>query len=191
MDPSRDVFDRAYHAQPVQELAPAAVELAPRAVLADAVALRGCVLTPDGPLADGYVVVDGGIIAAVTGKRPEGVRVHDTAGVILPGMIDLHGHPEFNVFAAWEPPRRFANRYQWRASDLYRTLIREPQNLLLTTLPAHTQLRYAEIRALVGGVTAIQGASGRDQRAGRGAGPQRRQVRSSAAGGPAPMIDLP
>jgi 5-methylthioadenosine/S-adenosylhomocysteine deaminase len=31
------------------------------------------------------------------------VRVHDTAGgVILPGLIDLHGHPEFNVLAAWE-----------------------------------------------------------------------------------------
>ena len=29
--------------------------------------------------------------------------VIDTDGVILPGLIDLHGHPEFNVFAAWEP----------------------------------------------------------------------------------------
>jgi cytosine/adenosine deaminase-related metal-dependent hydrolase len=80
--------------------------------------------------------------------------------VILPGLIDLHGHPEFNVFAAWEPPRLFANRYIWRDSDIYHQLVRDPQDVLLTKVPPHTQLRYAEIRALVGGVTAIQGAGG-------------------------------
>jgi len=78
-------------------------------------------------------------------------------------LIDLHGHPEFNVFAPWEPPRAYVNRYAWRASDPYHVLIREPQNRLLTALPSGTQLRYAEIRALVGGVTAIQGASGTTQ----------------------------
>ena len=77
--------------------------------------------------------------------------------MILPGLIDLHGHPEFNIFAAWEPPRQFVNRYSWRASPLYKELVRGPQNRLLTALPPKTQLRYAEIRALVGGVTAIQG----------------------------------
>jgi len=76
-------------------------------------------------------------------------------------VLDLHGHPEFNVFAAWEPPRPFTNRYQWRQSELYRQIVRDPQNRLLTALPPQTQLRYAEVRALVGGVTAIQGASGR------------------------------
>jgi cytosine/adenosine deaminase-related metal-dependent hydrolase len=59
---------------------------------------------------------------------------------------------------AWEPPRRFANRYAWRASDLYRQLVRDPQNELKQQLSDQTQLRYAEVRALVGGVTAIQGA---------------------------------
>lgn len=78
--------------------------------------------------------------------------------MILPGLIDLHGHPEFNVFSPWEPPQRFVNRYAWRGSDLYRQLVRDPQNRLMATLPAWTQLRYAEIRALTGGVTAIQGS---------------------------------
>ena len=78
---------------------------------------------------------------------------------MLPGLIDLHGHPEFNVFSAWEPPNRFANRYEWRASDVYRQVVREPQNRLRDALPAGTQTRYAEVRALVGGTTAIQGAS--------------------------------
>ena len=52
------------------------------------------------------------------------------------------------------------NRYAWRGSDLYRALVREPQNKLLGALAPKTQLRYAEIRALVGGVTAIQGTGG-------------------------------
>ena len=74
--------------------------------------------TPARKLDPGWVVIgDGRTITTVTSKRPEGVRVHRTDGVILPGMIDLHGHPEFNVFAPWEPPRQFVNRYAWRASD--------------------------------------------------------------------------
>ncbi len=86
-----------------------------------------------------------------------------TDGVILPGMLDLHGHPEFNVFAPWEPPKTYVNRYSWRGSKPYQELVRDPQNALIPKLPSGTQLRYAEIRALVGGVTAIQGASLRTQ----------------------------
>ena len=86
--------------------------------------------------------------------------MHETDGVIAPGLIDLHGHPEFNIFAAWEPPRQFVNRYAWRGSEVYQELVRDPQNRLLDALPPKTQLRYAEIRALVGGVTAIQGTGG-------------------------------
>ncbi len=40
-------------------------------------------------------------------------------------------------------------------SDIYKQLIRDPQNRLLATLPSGTQERYAEIRALVTGVTAM------------------------------------
>jgi cytosine/adenosine deaminase-related metal-dependent hydrolase len=123
-----------------------------------AVALKGCVLTPEQAIDPGYVVVDAGTIASVGDKAPDGVPVTDTQGVIAPGLIDLHGHPEFNVFAAWDPPRMYDNRYEWRGSDLYHTLVRDPQNKLLDTLPHWTQLRYAEVRALVGGVTAIQGS---------------------------------
>lgn len=128
---------------------------------AEPFALKGCVLTPERAIENGYVVVgDGHTISAVAESKPAGVRVRETDGVILPGLIDLHGHPEFNVFAAWEPPRQFPNRYAWRGSDLYKQLVREPQDRLLKAVPPKTQLRYAEIRALVGGVTAIQGTGG-------------------------------
>ncbi len=141
------------------------VEMA--ATPAGAYALHGAVITGTEVMSSGYLVIDGGVIAAVQQTEPIGVdRIVETAGVILPGLIDLHGHPEFNVFAAWEPPRLFANRYRWRSSDIYHQLVRDPQDVLLTKLPAGTELRYAEIRALAGGVTAIQGASGKARKAG-------------------------
>jgi 5-methylthioadenosine/S-adenosylhomocysteine deaminase len=156
-DDQADPFEAAYAAGvPDAEEPPAEmrVGLAP----SEAVALKGCVLTPERALDPGFVVVDGGTIKAVHDTAPQGVRVTDTDGVITPGLIDLHGHPEFNVFAAWEPPQQFVNRYAWRGSDIYHRLVRDPQNVLLKAVPPWTQLRYAEVRALVGGVTAIQGA---------------------------------
>ena len=91
--------------------------------------------------------------------KPEGTKIIETDGVITPGLIDLHGHPEFNVFAAWEPPKLYLNRYAWRnGSEEYQLLVREPANALKEAKLVKEQLRYAEIRALVGGVTAIQGA---------------------------------
>ncbi|OBH84234.1 hypothetical protein A5680_10195 [Mycobacterium sp. E2989] len=124
-----------------------------------AVAIGGTLITPDNTQ-DGWITVAGGVITDISTKQPEGVfSCLQTDGVILPGMLDLHGHPEFNVFAPWEPPKTYVNRYAWRSSKPYQELIREPQNDLLSTLPTGYQLRYAEIRALVGGVTAIQGAS--------------------------------
>ncbi len=165
--PVRDRFEALYTAAVAEAVAPRkraranGRELLLRAAPAEAVALRGFVLTPARAMEDGYVVVGAGKeIQAVQEAKPAGVPVHDTKGVILPGLIDLHGHPEFNVFAAWEPPEQFVNRYSWRGSKLYKSLVRGPQDRILKALPAKTQLRYAEIRALVGGVTAIQGTGG-------------------------------
>src|SRR6478736_3854888 len=123
-------------------------------------ALHGAVITPDGAWSSGYVTVSGGVIDRVSKSKPTDVTVLETDGVIVPGLLDLHGHPEFNVFAAWEPPKLYDNRYAWRRSKPYQALVRDPQNLLLTQVPPKTQTRYAEVRALVGGVTGIQGASG-------------------------------
>jgi cytosine/adenosine deaminase-related metal-dependent hydrolase len=146
-------------------------------------------LTPDEQVEDGWLVITGGTITEVRDTAPAGVPTVETSGVVLPGLIDLHGHPEYNVFAAWEPPRRYDNRYQWRRSAEYRAVIRDPYARLTTAGDAATSAgasdggepgagaveggqdggrgllreltRYAEARALVGGTTAIQGASGR------------------------------
>jgi 5-methylthioadenosine/S-adenosylhomocysteine deaminase len=146
-------------------------DIAPRAASAP-FALRGCVLTPEEKIDNGYVVVAGSTVDSVTKTKPSGVKIIDTSGVILPGLIDLHGHPEYNVFAAWEPPKLYKNRYLWRSSDEYDAVVRKPWTKL-TADPSllQTLTRYAEVRALVGGATAIQGASakypGNDEALGR------------------------
>src|SRR6185437_1236269 len=102
-------------------------------------------------------------IVDIRTKKPTSVKCIDTGGVILPGLIDLHGHPEYNVFSAWEPPKTFINRGQWRDSKEYAALVKEPWSKLTkngTSASVKTSMtRYAEVRAAVGGVTAIQGAS--------------------------------
>jgi cytosine/adenosine deaminase-related metal-dependent hydrolase len=157
-----DRFDERYNVGVVDAM-PAATEgrlgMA-RAAASQAFALRGCVIGPDRVWDPGVVVVEGERIKEVGGSIPSGVTVVDTDGVILPGMIDLHGHPEFNVFSAWEPPRRYINRWAWRDSAEYKIVVRQPWDRL-TGAPSLLRdlTRYAEVRALVGGVTAIQGAS--------------------------------
>jgi cytosine/adenosine deaminase-related metal-dependent hydrolase len=130
-------------------------------------ALRGCVLTPDEALEDHHVVVAGDRVQEVSKAAPAGMTVIESAGVVLPGLIDLHGHPEYNVFSAWEPPRQFANRYAWRRSAEYDAVVRVPWGRLTGTAAdggrpslLRELTRYAEARALIGGSTAIQGASG-------------------------------
>jgi 5-methylthioadenosine/S-adenosylhomocysteine deaminase len=160
LETDNDPFEPVYTSGIVEEETPAR-ELLPRAAPAEPFALHGCVLTPERAIEDGYVVVGAGnSIAAVQEQRPDLARVHDTNGVILPGLLDLHGHPEFNIFAAWEPPQLFANRYRWRASPIYKQVVREPWRRLMEPPSLKwAATRYAEIRALVGGATAIQGAT--------------------------------
>lgn len=155
-------FDERYTAGILDELpAPAAAPPPAEALAVTPFALRGCVLTPRRRIDNGYVVVAGSTIASVGTSAPDtGTPVIDTDGVVLPGLIDLHGHPEYNVFAAWEPPKLFANRYRWRDSDEYRLVVKEPWARLTQDPSLLRDLtRYAEVRALVGGATAVQGAS--------------------------------
>ena len=150
-------FERAYKHGVPEKVGPPPRR--PRALPPAPFTLHGAVLTPDGAMSSGYVTVADGTIARVSEAKPSDALIVETDGVILPGLIDLHGHPDFNVFAAWEPPKLYANRYRWRASAPYKALVRDPQNSILSTLPPQTQSRYAEVRALAGGTTAIQGSS--------------------------------
>ncbi len=155
-----DPFTRAYLEGMPETLegTPRSRSRRPKTLAHEAIALGGQVVTPEGARR-GWVRIEGDTIVSIGSRKPTDAIAIATDGVILPGLLDLHGHPEFNVFAPWEPPRSYVNRYSWRGSKPYHDLVRDPQNNLLVKAPKGTQLRYAEIRALVGGVTAIQGAS--------------------------------
>lgn len=86
--------------------------------------------------------------------------VVETNGFIYPGLIDLHNHPEYNVFPLWVVPERYQDRYQWRARKAYKVAVAEPYKLLSAKKYLNLQAelgKYAELKALVGGTTAIQG----------------------------------
>lgn len=175
MVPVRDAFDEAYGggvprairragAAPAQAGPVGAPQGPAGAALPEPIALGGSVLTSGGSMARGWVVVEGDRITAVRSTKPKDVEhAIATGGVILPGLIDLHGHPEYNVFAAWEPPKTYINRGQWRGSPEYAQLVKEPWHALTSggkSVSVKTAMtRYAEVRAAVAGVTAIQGAS--------------------------------
>jgi 5-methylthioadenosine/S-adenosylhomocysteine deaminase len=122
--------------------------------------------------------------------RPRNLRlgkavvVAPRAALIFPGLINLHDHPTFSMLPPWPAPASdaqpafgrptgrepYANRYQWTGangfadtSDEHHRLIRAPEDVLIppTGLGLTSEsVKWAEIRALLGGETADQGADG-------------------------------
>jgi len=157
---SADTFEADYTAGVLQaDPAPAQPADTVEALPVREFALAGCVLASDRVLPRGFVRLGGPTLGAITDTPPSGVELVETDGVILPGLLDLHGHPEYNVFAPWEPPQTYANRGVWRDSPEYDKLVKQPYARFKAADLVPTLTRYSEIRALVGGVTAVQGAS--------------------------------
>ena len=129
--------------------------------------LLGTVVTfqPEAPVIEhGAIYLDEqGRIAAVQLARasaPPGYgtapRV-ETGGMIYPGLIDLHNHPYSDLHGLWTPPRTtpFTSRSQWRAEA---TFEEDFQSISVYWQYAEeAALKYVEMKALVGGVTTLQG----------------------------------
>lgn len=90
-----------------------------------------------------------------------GARQVDTGGVIYPGLIDLHNHPEYAIYPLMPVSRAYKDRYEWRwYDDPYNQRITFPQLVLAN--PDYFNLameigRYGEYKALAGGTTSLQG----------------------------------
>jgi 5-methylthioadenosine/S-adenosylhomocysteine deaminase len=153
--------------------------------------LRGTVVTMDSArtiLNNGNVLVrNGKIVAAWQGARvPAGTPVNNavvvdlgSAGLIFPGLINLHNHPVFDMLELWPSPSShvqaalgrplgtepYANRYQWNMIGItsppeFRRLVDSPQLLLNSPIGLNLYPevgKYAEVQALLGGETASQG----------------------------------
>src|SRR5512132_2707979 len=124
---------------------------------------RSMPLVPDGAV---YVKPDGVIEAVLPAAAAppagyDGATRVRTGGVIYPGLIDLHNHLAYNHRPLWAPPGRtepFTSREQWPRLAAYATDIRQ-STLALTQVASKALLKFVEVKAVVGGVTAIQGSA--------------------------------
>jgi cytosine/adenosine deaminase-related metal-dependent hydrolase len=121
--------------------------------------LVGKIVTPD-EVIDGKVVIQGETIkcVAVDCEEPEGASIFKvTKAFIFPGFVDAHNHVAYNVFPKWTPPKLYEHRSQWQAATAY-TKFKAPYNELKKTALCE-MVKYGEVKALISGVTTIQGTA--------------------------------
>lgn len=111
-------------------------------------------------------LTDDGRVEAVTRRRdrkPTGftnapvVDVGDS--VIHPGFIDLHSHIGYNSLPLWAHPGEavpFLHRNIWPNRPTYKSHVAWPAWTLMEAAP-ECMYAYAQVRAIAGGTTAIQG----------------------------------
>ena len=128
--------------------------------------LRGTVLTPEGVLDPGEVLIVGGVIACVEQSceaHPEQERatIIDTHGIISPGLIDAHNHVAYNFLPEWVPPAGsvFTNRYQWADDPSYEAHIAPYANNRSSNTHFCPAARWGELRSVLHGTTTMMGQS--------------------------------
>ena len=151
----------------------------------DAFLLKGRVVTMENEnsvLNQGNVLVRDGKIDAVWSSSSSmpisvdltNVPVIETNGTIYPGLIDLHNHMHYNHIPLWDfdvhlsegqrsDEGGYTNRYQWGNNYDYGPSITWMKNNVQQNSRwgmASEQMKYAEVQAVAGGVTAVQGSPG-------------------------------
>ena len=139
--------------------------------MTDPLVLVGRLVTfdPNQPVIDEgalYIGADEKIAAVQSaGDAPptgfDSARRVSTGGVIYPGLMDLHGHMVYNCLSLWSPPGRtepYTSRYQWPGDKSYEGMISDPANAL-GALAGKAMLKYVEVKAVIGGTTAVQGSA--------------------------------
>ena len=104
-----------------------------------------------------------GLIDAVRSRRASGAAAKAVVDLgdafVYPGLIDLHSHIGFASLPLWAEPTRtspFPHHDSWPGARSYRPSISWPAYALIKGAP-EALLSYAQVRALAGGTTAIQG----------------------------------
>ena len=116
---------------------------------------------------DARVWIRGGVIESIVmpgeplPPGAEQARAIVTGGVMYPGLIDIHNHPEYAVYPLMPITRKYRDRYEWRQyDDDYAKRIERPDVILQNAEYYNLGMdvgRYGEYMALAGGTTALQG----------------------------------
>ena len=142
--------------------------------------LKGRVVTMNNEadvINEGRVLIRDGKIEAVWGgdNIPQNVDLTDvqiveTNGTIYPGLIDSHNHMHYNHIPLWDfevhtsvtsEEGGYSNRNQWKNNPNYKRDISWMKTFVHTASMwnmADQQMKYAEVMAVAGGVTAVQGS---------------------------------
>jgi 5-methylthioadenosine/S-adenosylhomocysteine deaminase len=112
----------------------------------------------------GRVRFDGAVITDVlegTQNAPPGVTQVDVGDAfVYPGLTDLHSHIGFATLPLWHEPKRtsgpWLHRDLWPNAPSYKPGVSWPAYAYLKGAPEEL-LAYAQVRALAGGTTTIQG----------------------------------
>ena len=150
---------------------------------AESYILKGRIVTMTGQsnvIENGNMMIEGSMIVAIwaDGEIPpintDNVTVYDTEATIYPGLIDLHNHMHYNHIPLWDfevhlsesqksEEGGYTNRYQWGNNWDYGPSI----TWMKTNMQSRNrwdmsaeQMKYAEVQAVAGGVTAVQGSPG-------------------------------
>ena len=122
--------------------------------------IKGTLVTPDQVL-EGEVLIEGDTITCVaaTCETPDGTsRITVTNGYIFPGFVDAHNHVAYNILARWTPPKLYQRRSQWQAAQAYK-VFKQPYTDLINKGLFCEMVKYGEVKALLSGVTTIQGTA--------------------------------
>jgi len=117
-------------------------------------------LVDAGQVLNGQLVIEGDTItcAAATCAVPSGAtEIVVTNAYIFPGFIDAHNHVAYNFLPKWDPPKVYLRRAQWQAAQSYK-IFKKPYDDNKKTLFCE-MVKYGEIKAMLSGVTTIQGTS--------------------------------
>lgn len=125
---------------------------------AEILLINGTIVAADQVFQNGWLAIEDGKIRSVTPSRPDvqGARELVTKDIVFPGFVDLHNHPLYGIFPRWQPPKSYANRYQWRSDAGYLRSIQDPEGKLVTQHFCDMDA-YVELQALMGGTTSILG----------------------------------
>lgn len=109
---------------------------------------------------------DDGLVAGLTAAGTAAPPGFSTApvvqvgeAVIYPGLVDLHSHIGYNALPLWSHPGEalpFLHNGIWPGRSSYRPRVSWPAWVLAKAAP-EALLAYAQVRALAGGTTTIQG----------------------------------
>ena len=128
-------------------------------------ALFGDIVTMNGSLdvlGNHYVEIQGGEIVSISGTAPSGVQVVDVKGLIFPGLIDPHNHPQYNVLDHIPFAGTFVDRADWQSDPMYTDFNTQYYGIRDyggDDAQYENIWKLAEVRAMAAGTTMIQGSN--------------------------------